>query len=234
MQVNKLAVNYGSVPAKVQSYVLKRNDIHNADSSVRKLLSAMGVYNVPHVTKTEKLTDLSFNKGVARDIKGNLFTGTIKDTLKNGKNIEITYKSGRWQKSRISQKGTSYATEKFAKYDKDNKLTSVNKVYIQNKKPVMAKVTKFNDNYYKAERYLDINTTKYTPVKKGQKLAQDEMDRCFRADFFKEYNPEKYTGLGIIKEDKSYIFKQDRYSKKWYSEGVKDNLKKLLENLNIK
>lgn len=181
-------------------------------------------------SKIAKLSDISFDKGIAKKLNGSNFDGIVKDTLKNGRDIEITYRNGRWIKSVLRQPSTTFRIEKFANYDiNSNKIKSVSRVVLQNDEPKIANVTKFSEDYINANNNLNINFMTFAPIKEGQKMTSDELVRCFSTEIFNQYNPTVYQRAGILNSDKSQVFIENKRSGKWEHQGLVDNLKKLYQ-----
>jgi len=81
---------------------------------------------------------VKFNKGIARLENGELFTGTILDKLKNGKQIELIYKNGELQESITDSFRKKYIKTTFdsgngffkiiKKFQKDTPEYTINKI----------------------------------------------------------------------------------------------------------
>lgn len=181
-------------------------------------------------SKIAKLSDISFDKGVAKKLDGSIFDGIAKGTLKNGRDIEITYRNGRWIKSSMKLPSTNIKVEKFANYDNNcEKIKSVSKVILQNDDPKIAYITKISEDYIQAKNNLNVNTMRLAPLKNGQKMTNDELLRCYGTEVFNQYNPVEYTRAGILSSDKSHVFIENKRTGKWEHQGIVDNLKRLYQ-----
>ncbi len=203
---------------------------HHVDDSMLCIANMNRAFINFDSSKIVKFSDISFDKGIAKKSNGLRFDGIVKDTLKNGKDIEITYKNGRWVKSVLKQPSTTFRVEKFANYDTNsNKIKSTSRVVLQNNEPKIAYVTKISEDYVNAKNNLNVNFMSFLPVKQGQKMSNDELVRCFSTEIFNQYNPSVYTRSGVLTSDKSHVFLENIRSGKWEHQGIVDNLKRLYQ-----
>ena len=88
-------------------------------------IGAAGIVIAANVKKgklPQKLANIKFESGIAKDKRGNLFTGIINDTLKNGDLVQLTYKDGVIQSS--ARQGTKNLSKTYS-YDALGNLTKI-------------------------------------------------------------------------------------------------------------
>ena len=116
-----------------------------------------------------------FDKGIAKNIDGSKYNGTIRKVGSDGKTTEIEYQYGRWIKSKITMPTSNEVLEKTAHYDKEGQLSSVTSVYPKDNVPVSGEIFKKSEDFKQCVNTLETNRIKLTPIKNGQKLSKDEI-----------------------------------------------------------
>ena len=131
----------------MQKYIEAQNDIIESQKDIvknqgmldKKILNAFSKKTTGDITvskiadETFKLSDVKFEKGVAKTASDTLFNGKIKDTLKSGDIIELEYKEGKLVGAKktdkngvnIIEKTYEYLKEQKEKYDVDIKNVTV-------------------------------------------------------------------------------------------------------------
>ena len=158
-----------------------QNNIKDGKKKLALALAALGAMAVAGVAiykgKGTKLSNITFNKGIAFSQNGDKFTGKIKDKLSNGDKIVMEYADG------VLQKSTRSGQVNFEKvYETVNNEKIV-------KKTVDGVTREFNIT--KAQEEVKTAQEKLKSLINDDKLSSDELKKQTDAIKFKSNNQKK-------------------------------------------